>query len=63
MSWVLGGLAGLAVSILGNGQAGLGIVTGLLTAAIVYMIIRRRHRTRLTGESPAASRPADNPAA
>jgi hypothetical protein len=63
MSWVLGGLAGLAVSMLGSGQAGLGIVTGLLTAAIVYMIIRRRQRIRMAGESPAASRPADTPAA
>ncbi len=58
MSWVLGGLAGLAVSILDNGQAGLGIVTGLLAAAIVYMVIARRNRDRPARQSsPSAANP------
>jgi hypothetical protein len=62
MSWVLGGLAGLAVSMLGNGQAGLGIVTAFLAAAIVYMVSRRRRQSHVNHESPAASRPAGSPA-
>ena len=63
MSWVLGGLAGLAVSMLGNGQAGLGIVTGLLAAAIVYMVVTRRNRDRPEQQSPPSSRAADPRAA
>jgi hypothetical protein len=63
MSWVLGGLAGLAVSILGSGQAGLGIVTGLLAVALVYLVSRRRRQPQAEHESPAGSRPAGNPAA
>jgi len=63
MSWVLGGLAGLAVSMLGNGQAGLGIVTGLLAAAIVYMLLTRRNRVRPARQSPPSARAADRPAA
>jgi hypothetical protein len=63
MSWVLGGLAGLAVSILGSGQAGLGIVTGLLAAAIVYMVVSRRNRNRPVRQSPPGPRTANPHAA
>jgi MFS family permease len=58
LSWVVGGLAGLLVSMLDNGQAGLGITAGFLAAALAYLVIQRRKRTRAgTGSSPA-SRPA-----
>jgi hypothetical protein len=60
MSWVAGGLAGLAVSILGSGQAGLGIATGLLAVAVVYMLISRRRPAR---QSPSSPRTADPHAA
>jgi len=64
MSWVLGGLAGLAVSILGSGQAGLGIATGLLAAAIVYMIVSRKGRQHPERQSSQpSSRSADPHAA
>jgi hypothetical protein len=64
MSWVLGGLAGLAVSILGSGQAGLGIAGGLLAAALVYMVIsRRRSRDHLTRQPPPPAHAADPHAA
>ena len=41
---VAGGLAGVLVSILGNGQAGLAIAAALLTAALVLIVARRRRR-------------------
>jgi MFS family permease len=58
LSWVVGGLAGLLVSMLDNGQAGLGITAGCLAAALAYLVIQRRKRTRAGIGSPAASRPA-----
>ena len=63
MSWVLGGLAGLAVSILGSGQAGLGIATGLLAVAVAYMVISRRNRHRPARQSPPSVGTADPHAA
>jgi len=41
---VAGGLAGVLVSILDNGQAGLAIAAALLTAALVMLVARRRRR-------------------
>ena len=41
---VAGGLAGVLVSILDNGQAGLAIAAALLTAALVILVARRRRR-------------------
>jgi MFS family permease len=58
LSWVVGGLAGLLVSMLDNGQAGLGITAGGLAAALAYLAIRRRKQARATVGSPPASRPA-----
>ena len=58
LSWVVGGLAGLLVSMLNNGQAGLGITAGCLAVALAYLIIQRRQRTRRRIDSRAASRPA-----
>jgi len=58
LSWVVGGLAGLLVSMLNNGQAGLAINSGFLAAALVYLVVQRRRRIRVSRESRAASRPA-----
>ena len=41
---VAGGLAGVLVSMLNNGQAGLGIAAGALAVAAVLLIVRRRQR-------------------
>ena len=41
-----GGLAGVLVSMLNNGQAGLGIAAGLLAVAAVLLVGRRRARVR-----------------
>ena len=41
---VAGGLLGVLVSMLNNGQAGLGIAAGLLFAALVLIVGRRRRR-------------------
>ena len=43
---VAGGLAGVLVSMLNNGQAGLGIAAGGLTVAAVLLVGRRRKRVR-----------------
>jgi MFS family permease len=43
---VAGGLAGVLVSMLDNGQAGLAIAAAALTFAFVILIIRRRRRVR-----------------
>lgn len=43
---VIGGLAGVLVSMLDNGQAGLGIAAGLLAVAAVLLVGRRRARVR-----------------
>jgi hypothetical protein len=52
---VAGGLAGVLVSMLDNGQAGLGIAAGGLVVALVLLVVRRRQRVRLTGQpSPSA---------
>jgi hypothetical protein len=62
---VAGGLLGVLVSILNNGQAGLAIAAGLLTAALVLMVVRRRRRVlakRLEPEpEPARPRPRPRP--
>jgi MFS family permease len=44
VSNVAGGLVGVLVSMLDNGQVGLGIAAGFLTAALVSLVTRRRHR-------------------
>jgi MFS family permease len=43
---VAGGLAGVLVSMLNNGQAGLGIAAGGLAVAAVLLVVRRRQRVR-----------------
>jgi MFS family permease len=58
---VAGGLAGVLVSILDNGQAGLAIAAALLTAALVILVARRRRRVlaeQLRAEETRPARPA-----
>jgi hypothetical protein len=61
LSWVAGGLAGLLVSMLNNGQAGLGITAAFLAAVLVYLVARRRQRVRLTGRAGPRPAPAGRP--
>jgi predicted MFS family arabinose efflux permease len=44
---VAGGLAGVLVSMLDNGQAGLAIAAGALVVALVLLVVRRRQRIRV----------------
>jgi hypothetical protein len=52
---VAGGLAGVLVSMLDNGQAGLGIAAGALVVAAVLLIVKRRQRVRLAQMSQQAT--------
>ncbi|HEX4834486.1 MAG TPA: MFS transporter [Trebonia sp.] len=58
LSWVVGGLLGLLVSMLNNGRAGLAIVAALLAAGVAYLLVRRRRGPATTaadaGEAPPA---------
>jgi MFS family permease len=62
---VAGGLLGVLVSMLNNGQAGLAIAAALLAAALVLMVVRRRRRVlaqRLEPEpEPEPVRPRPRP--
>jgi MFS family permease len=59
LSWVVGGLLGLLVSMLNNGQAGLGITAACLAAALAYLVTRRRQRVRLAeADRRRAAQPA-----
>ncbi len=62
---VAGGLAGVVVSMLDNGQAGLAIAAGGLVVALVLLVVRRRQRVRLAGLSftPPAHPPPTQSAA
>jgi MFS family permease len=58
---VAGGLAGVVVSMLDNGQAGLAIAAGGLVVALVLLVVRRRQRVRLAGMAfPPPAQPAAN---
>ena len=56
---VAGSLAGVLVSMLDNGQAGLAIAAAFLTAALVTLVTRRRRRilANRMSEEPAPPRP------
>jgi MFS family permease len=54
---VAGGLAGVLVSMLNNGQAGLGIAAGGLVVAVVLLTVKRRQRI-LAKKPPGFSPPA-----
>jgi MFS family permease len=59
---VAGGLAGVLVSILNNGQAGLAIAAALLATALVLMVARRRRRILAQRqEAPVQPAPAGRP--
>jgi MFS family permease len=62
---VAGSLVGVLVSILDNGQLGLGIAAGCLTAALVTLVARRRRRIlalRMSEEpAPPRARPRGAP--
>jgi hypothetical protein len=58
---VAGGLAGVVVSILDNGQAGLAIAAGGLVVALVLLVVRRRQRVRVRELTfPPPAQPAAN---
>jgi len=61
---VAGSLVGVLVSMLDNGQAGLAIAAGCLTAALVTLVTRRRRRVLANriSEEPAPRRPRSRPA-
>jgi len=56
---VAGGLAGVLVSMLDNGQAGLAIAAAYLTIALVTLVARRRRRIlgQRMSEAPPSRRP------
>ncbi len=60
---VAGSLAGVLVSMLDNGPAGLAIAAAFLTAALVSLVARRRRRVlaQQTSEAPAPRRPRPSP--
>ncbi len=60
---VAGSVAGVLVSMLDNGQAGLAIAAGCLTAALVSLVARRRRRilANRMSEEPAPRRPGPGP--
>ena len=51
---VAGGLVGVLVSMLNNGQIGLAIAAAGLTVALVMLIARRRQRVRATWQGAAS---------
>jgi MFS family permease len=55
---VAGGLAGVLVSILDNGQVGLAIAAALLTVALVMLVARRRRRVFAERARAEEARPA-----
>ena len=50
---VAGGLAGVLVSMLNNGQVGLSIAAGGLAVAAVLLVVKRRQRVRAAGQPRA----------
>lgn len=56
LSWVVGGLVGLALSLTDDGTLSLGLIAALLAGALAVLLIRRtrRGRTRRAQMAPAA---------
>jgi hypothetical protein len=54
LSWVVGGLVGVGLSVTGSGPAGLGIAAAGLAAALVLLIDARRRRVRAARQSATA---------
>ena len=63
VSNVAGSLVGVLVSMLDNGQAGLAIAAGFLTAALISLVARRRRRilAQRMSEEPRPRRPRPRP--
>ena len=59
---VAGGLAGVVVSILDNGQAGLAIAAGGLAVALVLLVVRHRQRQRVRVHGQSFPPPAQTAA-
>jgi hypothetical protein len=59
LSWVAGGLAGLAVSFTNSGPAGLAVAAAGLGASLFWLIAQRRRRIR--ARSQVAPRPRPTP--
>jgi len=57
LSWVAGGLAGLLVSMLNNGQAGLGISAAFLAVSFAYLMVLHRQRIRSLQAPTATPQP------
>jgi MFS family permease len=55
VSWVAGGLAGVLISMIGSGPAGLWIATAGLGAALVLLILSRRRRLHAAPAVPQTS--------
>jgi len=54
LSWVVGGLLGLVMSLTGSGTAGLGVAAACLAAVLVSLLLARRTRI-LRARRPASS--------
>jgi hypothetical protein len=57
VSWVAGGLAGVLISMIGSGPAGLWIAAAGLAAALILLITSRRRRRHLPAAAPAVPHP------
>ena len=61
LSWVVGGLAGLAVSFTNSGPAGLAVAAAGLGVALFLLLARRRRRIRAGRRAAPRPQPAPWP--
>ncbi|MEV4747430.1 MFS transporter [Streptosporangium sp. NPDC049248] len=68
ISWVLGGLIGLLLSLFAGGSAGLALMTVVLAGSLGWLLVRRRRRVREVdarveaARDPGTSHPGPRPA-